>query len=106
VTRVLHAINSAGAAGLPKSRLYPLLNRSKFVVDGLIETLVAEGSVRLVSVPTGAPGRVPQVLVSTGRARGAIDPERDEGAEAAHVAAVAAHAARPSARRARTKLDN
>lgn len=76
-----HVIAAAGDAGLARSKLYPVLRKSKWWVDQVIDTLLAEGSVRTKPGPaTGKPGRPPTNLVANGDRRYAGVPEDEEGA--------------------------
>jgi hypothetical protein len=73
-----HAIAGASPTGMPVSRLYSVLRRAKPFVDGIVETLVAEGSVRLSDpIRTGKPGRPSRVLVACGPMRYAGDPDAE-----------------------------
>lgn len=78
--QAFHVIASAGPHGVARSRLYPALRKSKWWVDQIIDTLLAEGSVRTVARATGKPGRPPTNLVACGPHRYAGEPadEQDE----------------------------
>lgn len=78
-----HVVASAGPSGLPTSRLYASLRRSKNVVDAIVETLLAEGSIRRVKTATGKPGRPATMLAACGTTRYSGDPESDDEAPAA-----------------------
>lgn len=77
VDSAFHAIHAAGPTGIPTSRLYAVLRRGKGVVDGVVDTLVAEGSVRHEDRRTGKAGRPARVLVACGDHRYASVPEED-----------------------------
>lgn len=69
VDGLFHAIASAGEAGLPTAKVYAAVRKSKSIVEGMLDTLVAEGSVRRVAVSTGRPGRPAVLWIANGPAR-------------------------------------
>lgn len=72
-----HAIVGAGDFGLNSSKLFAILRRPKNIVDGIVETLIAEGSIRCVERRTGARGRPAMTYVANGPARFAGEPQDD-----------------------------
>ncbi len=63
------AIRDAGEIGLPKYRLYAVLNCTKSIIDQVLQTLLDEESVIETRVRTGKPGRPPMHFIATGTAR-------------------------------------
>jgi hypothetical protein len=86
VDHLFHAIASAGEAGLPTAKVYAAVRKSKAIVEGMLDTLVAEGSVRRVGVSTGRPGRPAIFWIANGPARFHGEPdapsEPSDGSEA------------------------
>lgn len=80
VDHAFHAIAGAGPAGLSTSKVYAAVRRSKAIVDAMLETLIAEGSVRRVQVNTGKPGRPALAYVANGAARFHGEPEEPSAA--------------------------
>ncbi len=74
VNLAFRAIRKTGTRGLPRSKLYPVLQAPKAVVDQVIGTLLEEGSIRDVAQRTGKPGRPATRFVSNGPARFAGPP--------------------------------
>lgn len=73
-----HAIAGAGDLGIATSKLFSILRKPKTVVDAIVDTLVAEGSIRRFERRTGQRGRPAQVFIANGPARFAGEPQEPE----------------------------